>query len=188
MPPLLPEYLSQPVQIAVQTVSITDWWPVWVAAAATLIGSFGGAWIGGRVAYRSAVKANQELLRRQKLEEILMIVGDLEDKLLPVVGSIIVDSDKFTDAEILRIKEASKKIEFSLTMKLRMLLKVYSSDLVERSNMLHVRLVVIRNSSNQADTIPHHSREELLTNPGFDFQVLLGQIRDELINKLRLKI
>ncbi|WP_433925058.1 hypothetical protein ACN06F_09150 [Vreelandella sp. 21] len=78
MPPLLPEYLSQPVQIVVQSLPPGEPWPIWLAAAATLLGSFGGALIGGLVAYRGTLKANSRLVRQSKLEECLTLIDDME--------------------------------------------------------------------------------------------------------------
>ncbi|WP_445012185.1 hypothetical protein [Vreelandella stevensii] len=96
MPPLLPEYLSQPLDVAIQSFPSTDWWPIWFAAIATLLGSFGGAWVGGRYAYKSTVKANAELLKRQRLEEALTIVNDMRDKIVRLSP----DVRKFDDTKI----------------------------------------------------------------------------------------
>lgn len=185
MPPLLPEYLSQPVQVAVQSIPPTEWWPVWVAAGATLVGSFGGALVGGRVAYKSAVKANDALLRRQRLEEALSIVSEIEDEIKPAVGSIVADADIFGADEVCRIKCSAEKISFSHTMRLRTLLEVYKRDLVMQANLLHVRLVTINSSANQVHVIKKHSCHDLLISPGLDFIALHGRIKESLIEDLR---
>ncbi len=83
MPPLLPDSLRDPTHIILQA-SPTDWPPVVVAALATLIGSFGGALIGGLVAYRGTLRANSLLLKRQKLEEALGIVENFDQQMQKV--------------------------------------------------------------------------------------------------------
>lgn len=73
MPPLLPEYLSQPIQVIVQSLPEPTEWPVWLSSElATLIGSFGGALIGGLVAYLGTLKAHSKTLKREKGEQILV--------------------------------------------------------------------------------------------------------------------
>lgn len=185
MPPLLPEYLSQPVQVVVQSVPPTEWWPVWVAAGATLVGSFGGALVGGRVAYKSAVKANDALLRRQKLEEALMVVSDIEEKLSPIMGSISADASGLTDGGRKRIKESSKMLNFSLTLKLRTLLKIYKPDLADTANALHIRLVLVQSRARNIESLDDHSLEGALVNPGMEFGSILNDIRGSLIKHLR---
>ncbi|MDW0357703.1 hypothetical protein Q8G38_00065 [Halomonas venusta] len=73
MPPLLPEYLSQPIQVIVQSLPEPTEWPVWLSSElATLIGSFGGALIGGLVAYLGTLRAHSKTLKREKGEQILV--------------------------------------------------------------------------------------------------------------------
>ncbi|WP_404466247.1 hypothetical protein LG331_08150 [Vreelandella aquamarina] len=126
MPPLLPEYLNQPFQVAVRSLPPTEWWPVWVAAGATLLGSFGGAWIGGRVAYRSTVKANNALLERQKLEEALALILDIEKPAQELVhffsspATLAADSDAKN-----RANEKVEKIDRENISRLIALIEIY---------------------------------------------------------------
>lgn len=76
MPPLLPEYLSQPVQIVVQSSS-TDWVALLAGGVFTLLGALSGAWLGAKGAYASTVKARKHELYMQKLDEIISLI-DIE--------------------------------------------------------------------------------------------------------------
>lgn len=67
MPPLLPEYLREPVQVIVESsISVdTDWWTI----AGTVAGTLAGALLGGLVAYRGTIRANKRALKREKAEQ-----------------------------------------------------------------------------------------------------------------------
>ncbi|CAM0554252.1 hypothetical protein EHLJMEHL_04348 [Vreelandella titanicae] len=86
MPPLLPEYLSQPLHfftIHIQeaphmAAQSTDWWALVAAGLFTLVGAAVGAWYGGRSAYQNTVKAQNDSIKRKKLEEALTILLSLE--------------------------------------------------------------------------------------------------------------
>ncbi|MGE6778276.1 hypothetical protein ACQKFL_11615 [Vreelandella titanicae] len=69
MPPLLPEYLSKPLQIVVEAPT-TDWWPVILGAAATVGGAALGAYLGARYSYRATIKAQSDIDLVNKLEAI----------------------------------------------------------------------------------------------------------------------
>lgn len=125
MPPLLPEYLSQTARIIFEAPS-TDWGPVLVGAAATLFGAALGAGIGGYVAYRGSVRANNSLLQRQKLEEAFSMLLRLEGHVrsirtlvthMPQCAAIDIENEKAS--------KALYSLEFSDVERLRTLLKIY---------------------------------------------------------------
>jgi len=74
VPPLLLEYLREPVQVAIQSLppSNVDAWPVVVTALATLVGSLGGALISGRAAYKGTKRVYAETEQKSKLEKIYL--------------------------------------------------------------------------------------------------------------------
>ena len=86
MPPLLPEYLNQPVQVAIESpLSVdTDWW----AIIGTFAGSIVGALIGGLVAYVATFRANRNLVNQAKLEECLTLVVELRSKYVPILNAL----------------------------------------------------------------------------------------------------
>ncbi|TVU89407.1 hypothetical protein [Vreelandella titanicae] len=87
MPPLLPEYLSQPVQIVIQSPS-TDWFIVLAGGAFTLAGAAFGAWLGARGAYKSTLKANRSIVNQSKLEECLKLIDEMQVIYTPVLRSL----------------------------------------------------------------------------------------------------
>ncbi|MGP8291768.1 hypothetical protein ACT3OH_16000 [Vreelandella zhanjiangensis] len=80
MPPLLPEYLSQPVQIVIQSPS-TEWGPVLIGAAATLIGAAVGAGLGAFFSYRAALRASQRAFALDKAEALYSLAESCKSDL-----------------------------------------------------------------------------------------------------------
>ncbi len=130
MPPLLPEYLSQPVQVAIQSLPSADSWPVWLSAAATLLGSFGGALLGGVVAYKSTIKANSALLKRQKLEEALTIVLDVKTPIHSMERMISLSSwGEFQEENNERAAKLIAAVDYKKIQRLETLLRIYGDKL-----------------------------------------------------------
>lgn len=77
MPPLLPEYLSQPVQIVYQSPS-TDWEAIIAGGLFTLLGAAAGAGLGGWVAYRASIRAGQKIVNQSKVEEALTLLSRID--------------------------------------------------------------------------------------------------------------
>lgn len=77
MPPLLPEYLSQPLQIVIESPT-TDWSAVVASGLFTLTGAAIGAWLGGRQGYKSALKAGQRINQQSKIEECMLLALNIQ--------------------------------------------------------------------------------------------------------------
>lgn len=142
MPPLLPEYLSQPVQMAINSLpkptqvvvqSVpTDWWSIGSTFTGTLLGAGLGAGLGALMAYRSTVKANLSLLRRQKLEEALITILDIEDALQIVFASVPFPIDKeLSPDNRKRTSDALQEIRLVELFKVKAIFEVYDDDLNE---------------------------------------------------------
>ncbi|MCF2911899.1 hypothetical protein [Halomonas sp. Cn5-12] len=189
MPPLLPEYLSQPVQIIVQTAS-ADTWPVWVGAAATLggaaIGAGLGAWLGAKGAYSATDKANKAEFRRQGLKEALQMADRIDLEVKRFVVSIQSDASGLYDGGPERIKVTARNLDLDLTIQLRSLLKPHHKSLSEAANELHTILNAISVLSAKAETLGEPSLDNPLSKQGLDFIVLLSDIRTELRAELNL--
>ena len=183
MPPLLPEYLSQPVKIIVETPSAESW-PVWVGAAATLCGAALGAWLGAKGAYRAAEKASKAEFRRQGLKEALYVADQIDLDVLKFVGSIIGDASGVSDGGAARIKETSQLIDLSLTIRLRSLLKLHHKELSDKANSLHTTLFTITVLASKADALLDEWSESPLVTQGLSFQTKLSDIRELLRSEL----
>ncbi|MGE6778215.1 hypothetical protein ACQKFL_11305 [Vreelandella titanicae] len=182
MPPLLPEYLSQPVQVAVQSVPPNDLWPVWVAAAATLIGSALGAALGGLVAYRGTIKANHSLIKRAKLEEALSLITQLDFdtnmisvyiKGLPLGESL--DGDEVFDAV--------KVVNSDVALRLKTVLSLYDDLLYEEVTRFYSELFYYLKLLD--DGMEENTKTEILQGI-MSCREALHDIRMNLINHLRL--
>ncbi|QPI65922.1 hypothetical protein [Vreelandella venusta] len=79
MPPLLPEYLSQPVQVIIQAPTV-DWMTVICAGLFTLGGAALGAWLGAKGAYAASVKASNHQAHLNRIKRILPIIDRLSQK------------------------------------------------------------------------------------------------------------
>ncbi|BCA91905.1 hypothetical protein [Vreelandella aquamarina] len=68
MPPLLPEYLSQPVQVAIESsLSVdTDWWTI----AGTVAGTLAGALLGGLISHWATVNAQAKIDKTYSAEKV----------------------------------------------------------------------------------------------------------------------
>ncbi len=137
VPPLLPEYLDQavmqslpePIHIVIQSLP-TDWNLICVTAAATVLGSFGGALIGGLVAYKGTMKANNSLLKRQKLEEALAIIIDLKSPVKNMALKLSISS--FGDGGVKDSKFINNNISitnYQDAKRLETLLRIYGNKL-----------------------------------------------------------
>lgn len=72
MPPLLPEYLSQPLQIVVESPT-TDWKAITAGGIFTLIGAGIGAGLGAYFSYMAATRAQKKVVLEEKRERILKL-------------------------------------------------------------------------------------------------------------------
>ncbi|MDP4557983.1 hypothetical protein Q9247_09835 [Halomonas meridiana] len=174
MPPLLPEYLSQPVQVVIQ--SSADW-QVWVGAGATLLGAAIGAAGGSIGAYIASNKANRKHARRHKLGEALSLVIEIEQDMYRAIGSIVADADQLTHGGIARIKETAEKLETTQTSRLNSLLLDCMPDLQKKSSKLHILAVGIQSAARQSEASQRISANEFFVTPGFLFQQLLREIK-----------
>ncbi|MGP5310594.1 hypothetical protein [Vreelandella alkaliphila] len=141
MPPLLPEYLNQPLQIIVEASS-TDWLAVIAGGLFTLIGAFVGAYIGARGASRAAQQSNDEHFKRQGLVSISEAVFDVEQEISGRVASIALEAATKSDYRGERIKDVASTIDASLTLRLKNLVKTYEKSLEEPAVSLHNKTVL----------------------------------------------
>ena len=72
MPPLLPEYLSLPLQIVVEAPE-TDWKAVIAGGFFTLLGAGIGAGLGAYFSYMAATRAQKKVALEEKRERILKL-------------------------------------------------------------------------------------------------------------------
>lgn len=143
MPPLLPEYLSQPLQsftihiqeptqVAVQSLP-TDWWALISAGLFTLAGAAAGAWYGGRAAYQNTVKAQNDFVKRKKLEEALSIVLKIEDCMRAVNPSSLRDFHaEFINTQNIKKAQILSAFDINDVARLRALLQIYDQSLVDK--------------------------------------------------------
>ncbi|MES3674424.1 hypothetical protein QC589_00555 [Halomonas elongata] len=68
----------------------TNWWPHILGALATLVGAFGGAWLGGVRGYKASLQAGLSLTRQSKLEECLASLQRLRSLYKSQFGNVIV--------------------------------------------------------------------------------------------------
>ncbi|MBS3668044.1 hypothetical protein [Vreelandella boliviensis] len=138
VPPLLPEFLSPPVQIVVQSLPPAESWPIWASAAATLIGSFGGALIGGLVAYRGALKANSRLVRQSKLEECLTLIDDMESvhvSNLKMLSNVLRRGGTLENAQsLINVFEHSNNVE--VAKKIKSIAKLHAPEVSDYADKL----------------------------------------------------
>lgn len=135
MPPLLPEYLSQPVQVVIgSSISVdTDL----LAIAATVVGSASGALIGGLVAYIGTMRANRALVRQAKLEEYLTLVAEIQSVYQPVLYSLRSMPSTLGISPAKEIIEPfSAKELVDITKKINTLSRLHAKPLLEDSHKL----------------------------------------------------
>ena len=97
MPPLLLEYLREPVQVVVQSLPDNEIWPIYLSALATLVGSFGGALLGGWAAYKGTKKVYLESERKAKLEKIYLELFSCRRKYIDLLKGVqhVADRDDY---------------------------------------------------------------------------------------------
>lgn len=91
MPPLLPEYLPETIKVIVESLpesSNPERWPIWVSAGATLLGSFGGALLGGIVAYYSTKRVYLDSERKGRHEKIYLEVLSVRLKYIEIFNEL----------------------------------------------------------------------------------------------------
>ncbi len=179
LPPLLPEHL-QPVQVVVQS---TADWQVWVGAGTTLIGAAIGAGLGSVGAYIATNRAHRLHTRRHKIREALLVVGELEQKVQPLVGSMVADADGLTDGGVSRIKETASLIDMTLTGQLNNLLLDCLPGLQNKASHLHILLVGLQSGARQNEYQQRISVDDFFITPGLTFQRLLSEIKSELLKE-----
>lgn len=183
MPPLLPEYLSQPVQIVVQSVPPTDWWPVWVAASATLIGSALGAALGGLVAYRGTIKANHSLIKRAKLEEALSLITQLDFD-TNIISTYIEGLPLGVRLDGGEVMDAIKIVNSDVALQLKTLLSLYDISVYKKIICFYSDLFKYLKLLDD-DGIDEKRKEEIIQGVT-RCREALHDIRISLINHLKL--
>ncbi|BCB62208.1 hypothetical protein HaloA020_29090 [Halomonas sp. A020] len=196
MPPLLPEYFYQPVntltlhvnepaQVAVQSLP-TDWLGLTAAGLFTLLGAAVGAWYGGRVAYQNTFNAQNDSIKRQKLEEALSILLSLEQPVknlkhtanlqAQVVDSVDANS-KMAEyvAELLRLKDKG------LSTLLQLYYKKLRLDAIELDMCITGLVAMISLSSTLHPSI-QPSYVDVIEN----IDELVARMKNELVNELTL--
>lgn len=195
MPPLLPEYLRQPLQfhsirvqesaqVVVQSVP-TDWWALIAAGVFTLAGAAAGAWFGGRAAYKNTVKAQNDLIRRKKLEEALTIIISLEDRAKKLSHYAL--PGFFGKGEEVGpiVQKYLSDVESDKNSELITLLQLYCNELHFDSTQLSVHLAALHSFACTADILkkpPEPAFYESLKKA----VEILGFLKKELINRLSL--
>ncbi|MDT8895652.1 hypothetical protein RSO41_13425 [Halomonas sp. I1] len=142
----------------------TDWVALVSAGAgavATLLGAFGGAWLGGKKGYEASLQAGKELTRQSKLEECLSLLYGLERFCEDKVKKVTVE---LRSGRVVRAQEEWRLIdldEFSKNEDLvRALLKLHISSLNELAEKLSVSAQFIRDFDNDIDRLHSRSNSE----------------------------
>lgn len=187
MPPLLPEYLSQPVQIVIDAPS-TDWSAIVAGGLFTLAGAAIGAGLGSVGAYLATNRANRLHARRHKLSDALSLVGEIEQKVLPLVGSIVADADRLTGGGMERIKQTANLLDTSLTDQLNHVLLDCMPELRQKSSRMHILTIGLQSGARQTDAMQRISADEYFSTPGLDFQCLLGEIKSALLTESKKRV
>lgn len=185
MPPLLPEYLSQPLQIIVEAPS-TDWLAVTAGGLFTLIGALAGALIGALGASRVAQKSNEDHFKRQGLVSISDAVFDVEQEVSGKVASIVLEALNKSDGREDRIKELASTIDASLTLRLKNLTKAYEKSLAQSAINLHNKTALFgalaKKEANSDLVWPDHPLIDVGSEIQAEINVIKSQIERE-INK-----
>jgi methyl-accepting chemotaxis protein len=91
VPPWLPEYLPETIKVIVESLPKADAperWPIWLSAGATLFGSFGGALLGGIVAYYSTKRVYLDSERKGRHEKIYLEVLSVRLKYIEIFNEL----------------------------------------------------------------------------------------------------
>ncbi|MGM0858645.1 MAG: hypothetical protein ACQEW0_16425 [Pseudomonadota bacterium] len=126
-------------------------------------------------------RANRQHTRRQKISDALIVVGEIEQKVLPLVGSMVADAGQVTGGGMPRIKETALLLDTTLTVQLNNLLLDCLPGLQKKSSRLHILLVGMESGARQNEMQQRFSADEFFINPGLSFQSLLSEIKSELL-------
>ncbi|MGY0552366.1 hypothetical protein ACW17M_04045 [Vreelandella sp. 2A-K22] len=182
MPPLLPEYLNQPVQIVVQSQQ-TDWWALVAAGLFTLVGAALGAWYGGRSAYKNTVKAQIDAVKRQKLEEALSIVYQLEQPLSSLTRNMPLHQ-YFGDEGLEKSINIARQVNYGDAERLEGLMQVYDKSLFLQSERLCISINVMRSGFSIAEALGEDPEKLLDSVQACEANLL--SLKKDLISKLEL--
>ncbi|XUO84191.1 hypothetical protein RVM27_00365 [Halomonas sp. KM007] len=188
VPPLLPEYLPKTVQIVVESTS-TDWSALIAAGLFTLLGAFLGALYGGRSAYKNTFKAQNAAIKRQKLEEALALVFDIESQAGPLshVVSMVAVSEGWKPGKVDKLRKLGQSINLEEVHRLKVLLKVYDGkSLFYNANVLHVLLFRIKSQASSLGSKPFEEECLTIQKSALDVISRLKELREELIACLKL--
>lgn len=182
MPPLLPEYLNQPAQVVLQSQQ-TDWLALMAAGLFTLVGAGLGAWYGGRAAYRNTVKAQHSIIQRQKLEEAMSIILDLEIPIAFLYRKMC-NYRAGIGADIDSCISAAAKVKLKDVHRLTTLLQIYDKELYMQASNLNTTIKDMRSGFMIAEALGE--KTEVLYEHSVRCDARLIALKESLMNRLKL--
>ncbi|MBT2787865.1 MULTISPECIES: hypothetical protein [unclassified Halomonas] len=191
MPPLLPEYLSQTFYVLSQVTieaptPSADLWSVIIGACATVFGAAFGAGLGAKYAYNSTVRANNDLLKRQKLEEAIFLLFDLEDQVRTLkVETAGLSEDGVKPSRVASWFKAEQGINHDAALKIKVLLEIYENGLcVELVSAFEEFIKAINVIDNDKFVV---SQKHGCIHAIESFLEQIGSIKNRLISELKLQ-
>jgi hypothetical protein len=195
VPPSLPEYLSQslhfyainiqePAQAVPQSLA-SGWLSIFAAGLFTLLGAFLGAWYGGKAAYLNTIKASSELLKRQKLEEALFVLGNLDSQArqMKIVASDLA-LHGVSESIVKQWSKAVGGLDHDAIIKFNALLQIYDPPLYERFKSSFDELLRMIWNIEESNCVVSDAHMTLKVFN--DFLTVTKDLEGELINKLKL--
>ncbi|MAE21207.1 MAG: hypothetical protein CMK92_02125 [Pseudomonas sp.] len=152
-----------------------------------MIGSFGGALLGGIVAYKSTVRANNFLLRRKKLEESLGIATQLEQEDISGAAAIKIclkANDIVKNHDVLQ--SYSAKINTVNVIRLRTLLQIYHEESYEKANNLNTKLIALKVRTRKITSKTSLDEAEGLSALAMECVILIFEIKKSLMKELKI--